>query len=98
VQRVIHERPEHRRGQALDIELRRPGNGASQELGGVLEQPHEGVCVFQHARRNHLRRALVTEQEDRQPIIAAALCDQHFLKHLPLRRRGFRAVDGDQPA
>ena len=98
VQRVIHQRLEHRRRQALEVELRRARDGAGQELGRVLEQAHEGVRVLQHARRHHLRGALVAEQEDRQPVVAAALGGQHLLEDLPLRRGGLRAVDGDEPA
>ena len=66
VQRVVHQRLEHRRRQALEVELRRARDGAGEELGRVLEQAHEGVRVPEHARRNHLGRALVAEQEDRQ--------------------------------
>ena len=53
--------------------------------GEVLEQPHEGVGVLQHARRNHLGGEFVAEQEDRQPVVAAALGGQHLFEHLPSR-------------
>src|SRR5262249_10770526 len=37
MQRVVHERLEHRRGQALDVQFRRAGDGAGQELRRILE-------------------------------------------------------------
>ena len=48
--------------------------------------------------RNHLRGELVAEQEDRQPVVAAALGRQHLFQDLPLRRLGLGAVDRHQPA
>ena len=98
VQRVFHQRLEHRRRQALEVELRRAGDRAGQELGRVLEQAHEGVRVLEHAGRHHLRGALVAEQEDRQAVVATALGGQHLLQDLPLARGVLRAVDRDQPA
>ncbi len=86
MQSVIHQRLEHRRGEALEVELRRARDDAGQELGRVLEQPHEGVRVLQHARRDHFRSELIAEQEDRQPVVALALGGEHLLQDLPLRR------------
>ena len=86
MQRIIHQRLEHRRRQALEIEIGRAGDGARQELGRVFEQSHEGVGVLQHARRHHFRGALIPEQKDRQAVVAPALRRQNFLKDLPLRR------------
>ena len=53
---------------------------------------------MQHAGRNHLGGEFVAEQEDRQPVVAAALGGQHLLEDLPSRRGVLGPVDRDQPA
>ena len=58
----------------------------------------KALACLQHARRNHLGGELVAEQEDRQPVVAAALGGQHLLEDLPSRRVVLGAVDRDQPA
>ena len=78
--------------------LRRARDDAGDEFGRILEQPHEGIGVLEHACRNHLGGALVAEQEDRQPVVAPALCRQDLLQHLPLVLASFSAVDRDEPA
>jgi hypothetical protein len=98
VQCVIHQSLEHGRRQAPEIQFCRARDGAGQKLGRVLEQAHKGVRVLQHARRYHLRGALVAEKEDRQAIVAATLGGEHFLQDLPLIRAGLCAVHGNEPA
>jgi hypothetical protein len=98
VQRVFHQRLEHRWRQPLQVELRRAHNRAREELGRIFEQPHERIRVPQHAGRHHLGRALVAEQKNRQAVVPAALRSQDLLQDLPLRRRGLRTVDRNEPA
>ena len=87
MQGVVHKRLEHRRRQALEIEIGRAGDGARQELWRVFKHVHEGVGVLQHACRHHFRGALIPEKKDRQPVVAPALRRENLLKNLPLRRR-----------
>jgi hypothetical protein len=84
VQGVIHERFEHRRGQALEIKICRAGDDAGKELGRILKQMHESVGVLQDARGDHLRRALFAEEENWQAVIAATLFGEDFFQDLPL--------------
>ena len=96
--RVIHQRFEHRRRQSLEIKLCRADDGSRHKLGRILEQAHECIRMLQHVCRDHFRRKFVAEQEDRQPLIAAAFGRQHLLQHRPSRGGILRPVHGDQPA
>ena len=71
VQRVLHQRLEHRRRQAVEVVLRRPRDRPRHELGRILEKPHEGVGVAQDRGRHHLRGGVVAEQKDRQAVVLA---------------------------
>ena len=60
--------------------------------------PHEGVRVAQHRCRNHFRGGVVPEEKDRQPVVLAALGDQHLFQDLPACRVVLGAIDRDEPA
>ena len=98
LKRVVHQRLEHRRGEPLEIELRRARDGAGDELRRVLEQAHEGVGVLQYSGGHHLGGALVAEEIDRYAVVAAAFGGQYFFEDLPLPRGSLGAVYRDKPA
>ena len=54
--------------------------------------------MFQHIDRDHLGGEFVTEEEDRQSVVTAALRHQDLFQHLPSGLCVLRAVDRDQPA
>ena len=95
---VIHQRLEHRRREAIEIELRRTRYRAGQELRRVLEQAHERVRVLQHIRRHHFGSEFVSEKEDRQPVVASALAGENLLEDLPAGLDVLRSVYRDEPA
>ena len=98
MQGIIHQRLEHRRRQALEVVVGSASNDAGDEFRRILEQLHERIGVLEHACWHHLGGALLAEQEDRQTVVAPALCRQDLLQQLPLVLASFSAVDRDEPA
>ncbi len=70
VLRVMHQRPEERRGEAVEIGLGLPDDVPCDELGRVLEHVNEAVQLAQHVVRDVPRGARLAVQEDRDIGVA----------------------------
>lgn len=72
--RELRERAEHRRQHVRAIAFDRRVDAPADEVGRILEQPHEIVDLPHHRGRHRRRHAAVGQQEDRH--VAVALPDR----------------------